>query len=74
MRGQQPVYGITVSCSVVFARQNLTRCKKVYILFHTITIVLDRFIVSVLGRDKGYTVKYSPPPEGVPEGKARGKN
>ena len=29
-------------------------------------------IVSVLGRDKGYTVKYNPLPEGVPEGKAEG--
>ena len=28
--------------------------------------------VSVLGREEGYTVKYSPPPEEVPEGKARG--
>ena len=27
--------------------------------------------VSVLGRDDGYTVKYNPLPEGVPEGKAR---
>ena len=26
--------------------------------------------VSVLGRDKGYTVKYNPLPEGVPEGEA----
>ena len=26
--------------------------------------------VSVLERDKGYTVKYSPSPEGVPEGEA----
>ena len=30
------------------------------------------FIVSVLGRDKGYTVKYNPLPEGVPEGESRG--
>ena len=30
--------------------------------------------VSVLGRDKGYTVKYNPLPEGVPEGKARGNS
>ena len=29
-------------------------------------------IVFVLGREKGYKVKYTPPPEGVPEGKARG--
>ena len=27
-------------------------------------------IVSVLGRDGGYTVKYNPLPEGVPEGEA----
>ena len=27
--------------------------------------------VSVLGRDKGYTVKYSPTPEGACEGKAQ---
>ena len=25
------------------------------------------YIVSVLGRDMGYTIKYSPSPEGVPE-------
>ena len=30
--------------------------------------------VSVLGRDEGYTVKYSPPPEGVPQGEARGNS
>ena len=30
--------------------------------------------VSVLGRDEGCTVKYSPSPEGVPEGKARGNS
>ena len=28
-------------------------------------------IVSVLGQDKGYTVKNTPSPEGVPEGEAR---
>ena len=32
------------------------------------------YTVSVLGRDKGYTVKYNPLPEGVPEGKARGNS
>ena len=30
-----------------------------------------RDTVSVLGRDEGYTVKYNPLPEGVPEGGAR---
>ena len=28
--------------------------------------------VSVLGRDEGYTVKYTLSPEGVPEGEAQG--
>ena len=37
-------------------------------------IVQDLQFVSVLGRDKGYTVKYNPLPEGVPEGKARGNS
>ena len=27
---------------------------------------------SVLGREEGYTVKYTPPPEGVPEGTPEG--
>ena len=35
--------------------------------FHTHT-------VSVLGRDKGYTVKYYPLPEAVPKGQARGNS
>ena len=26
------------------------------------------YTVSVLGQEEGYTVKYTPPPEGVPEG------
>ena len=30
--------------------------------------------VSVLGKDEGYTVKYNPLPEGVPEGEARGNS
>ena len=32
------------------------------------------YTVSVLGQDEGYTVKYTPPPEGVPEGEARGNS
>ena len=31
-------------------------------------------IVSVLGQDKGYTVKYKSLPEGVPKGEARGNS
>ena len=32
-------------------------------------IILNNDILAVLGQDYVYTVKYSPPPEGVPEGK-----
>ena len=32
----------------------------------------DKDIVSVLGRDEGYTVKYTPLAEGVPEGTPEG--
>ena len=34
----------------------------------------NMYIVYVLGRDEGYTVKYNPLPEGVPEGEARGNS
>ena len=33
---------------------------------------LLHYTVSVLGRDEGYTVKYNPFSEGVPEGEAEG--
>ena len=32
------------------------------------------YTVSVLGLDSGYMVKYTPPPEGVPEGEAEGNS
>ena len=31
-------------------------------------VISNTDTVSVLGRDEGYTVKYSPPPEGTPKG------
>ena len=39
----------------------------------TILPVLVKFFstVSVLGQEEGYMVKYTPPPEGVPEGEAK---
>ena len=30
--------------------------------------------VSVLGQEEGYTIKYTPLPEGAPEGEARGNS
>ena len=30
---------------------------------------MHMYNVSVLGQEEGYTVKYTPPPEGVPEGR-----
>ena len=32
------------------------------------------YIVSVLGQEEGYAVKYTPLPEGVPEGEAQGNS
>ena len=32
------------------------------------------YTVYALGQDEGYTVKYNPLPEGVPEGEARGNS
>ena len=36
--------------------------------------LLDNSTVSILGQDKGYTVKYTPLPDGVPEGGAQGNS
>ena len=35
--------------------------------------MINRNTVSVLGREEGYTVEYTPSPEGVPEGTPEGK-
>ena len=37
-------------------------------------VAFKRYTVSVLGREEGYTVKFTPLPEGVPEGEARGNS
>ena len=37
-------------------------------------ITKKKSTVSLLGRDKGYTVKYNPLAEGVPEGEAQGNS
>ena len=39
-----------------------------------VKVVFVLGIVSVLGQDNKYTVKYNPLPEGVSEGKARGNS
>ena len=41
--------------------------KNGALTMHHSNPTLAKFIVSVLGQDKGYTVKYTPLPEGVPE-------
>ena len=33
---------------------------------------ITQYTVSVLGREEGYAVKYTPLPEGVPEGEVKG--
>ena len=35
---------------------------------HWVSLCSGLYTVSVLGRDEGYTVKYNPLPEGVPDG------
>ena len=40
---------------------------SVYNIQHT-----EKYTVSVLGREEGYMVKYTPPPEGVPRAKPEG--
>ena len=40
-------------------------------IMHHVHIMIVMHIVSELGQDKGYTVKYNPLPEGVPEGEAQ---
>ena len=35
---------------------------------------LKSITVSVLGRDKGFTVKYTPLPKGVPKGEGQGNS
>ena len=46
----------------------------VHCIKHNTVQCTVHYTVSVLGRDKGYIVKYSPPLEGVPEGEARGNS
>ena len=41
-------------------------------LFPKLSIL--EYIVSVLGQEEGYTVKYTPLPEVVPEGEAQGNS
>ena len=40
--------------------------------FNSVSFVNTDYIISILGQKKVYTVKYSPFPEGVPTGEARG--
>ena len=42
--------------------------------YNHLFIATLQYTLSVLGRDKGYTIKYNPLPEGVPEGEARGNS
>ena len=53
-----------------FFGAKLTETAKIIIII----IIVRNEILSVLGREEGYTVKYSPLAEGVPEGEARGNS
>ena len=58
---------ITISLNELIFKQN---CFGNTITLH-FQELLTKKTVSVLGREEGYTVKYTPTPEEVPEGKAR---
>ena len=64
------VFKVYQEVSLMYQEHNPT----VHCIKHNNVQCTVHYTVSVLGRDKGYTVKYSPPPEGVPEGKARGNS
>ena len=48
--------------------QDMPQTIKWYIAFSGGKLRYQVLTVSVLGQDEGYTVKYTPLPEGVPEG------
>ena len=52
----------------------VNRINIINIINRVNTAYCEVHTVSVLGRDKGYTVEYNPSSEGVPEGEARAKS
>ena len=64
----------TQAFPVIRIRHKNLKCSPVHKLIDKIYTLIKQHIVSVLGRDEGYTVKYNPLPEGVPEGEARGNS
>ena len=63
-----PLWSLHSALSLLISALSLvlTLCSS-----YTLCLLPRGYIVSVLGRDEGYTVKYNPLPEGVPEGEAR---
>ena len=59
-------------CGIV--REVLIVCRVYHLAATILLIAILHYTVSVLGRLEGYTVKYTPPPEGVSEGEARGNS
>ena len=58
---------------------SVTSNSRNHIMYKILTTFLPKsgarqFTVSVLGQDEGYTVKYTPLPEVVPEGETRGNS
>ena len=58
----------------IFLGKSIKQDNKAYNCPPQRYIKYKSYSVSVLGRDEGYTVKYNPLPEGVPEGEARGNS
>ena len=58
----------------IAAHSNSEQSLKLIYFLWSLHCTELQYTVSVLGRDEGYTVKYNPLPEGVPEGKAGGNS
>ena len=58
----------------LYCTENKTVQRTVHCFVHWTVHCTIHSTVSILGREEGYTVKYTPLPEGVPKGEARGNS
>ena len=68
---QKYISGLASQVYLLIKHSITEMASKVHILINRESLA---YPVSVLGREEGFTVKYNPLPEGVPEGKARGNS
>ena len=59
---------------MVIHNNNNIACSKLIFFLQQYNLENKQIIISELGRDKGYMVKYNPFHDGVPEAKAQGSS